>query len=358
LTGNTQCIVFECTEGQSEGCEKAHWDLGLVFVPPVVDGDDSENPDSPDPKDPLLGVFGSGFWKNHLSAWPVEEITVGGITYSAEEVAALLTNGSDKTKTLFRSLVTAKLNVALGNDGSCIEEILNQADQWLVENPLGSGIKGGNLVWKEEGRAIQQTLEQYSEGNLCAVAVDESRIPSEVSVGFGSDNAGGPKEFRIRMKGQAGRKYVLQESMDMEIWTDVMEFTNHYGVAESVLSDFETMPNAFYRIIVAPGPANIEKPGKEGLPTFKNVGAGQLVTLEPIVYEGNLVVTGAMNEINGVVLDEKRFTVIAGNLEIRGNSNIVRDISVLGEVIIRGKNNVFESVDFENDQVEESETEI
>ena len=115
------------------------------------------------------GVGGGGFWKNHPEDWPVTVITVGGITYTREEAIALMEMPSqgDKTFEMFFQLVAAKLNVFSGNDPSCIEATLLAADSWLVDNPLGSNVRGNSSAWRDEGSALHQELEDYNQGQLC-----------------------------------------------------------------------------------------------------------------------------------------------------------------------------------------------
>ena len=38
----------------------------------------------------------------------------------------------DRTFTLFRALVSAKLNVLIGNDSSCIASTIAAADSWMA----------------------------------------------------------------------------------------------------------------------------------------------------------------------------------------------------------------------------------
>lgn len=344
LTGRSVCIAFDCSEENEAGCRQSHWDIGLVEKP-----DETDDPTQPEaPMDPFIGVAGPGFWKNHLSAWPVDEVTLGGETYAKEEAVVLLTNGSDKTKTLFRSLLAAKLNAALGNDDACVAETIALADAWLETNPLNSGVKGGHSSWKDEGRNYNDQLEAYNSGGLCAPAKEPARTPSEMTVGFNNPGQqGGEDGFRVRIKGHAGRSYVLQESPDMETWTDVEEFTNYYGVSEAVLSGLEARPNSFFRIVVAPGPVHIWKPDPEGFGKFKEVGHGETVALEPIVYNGDLIIAGSGNEVSGTTLSENHFTVIAGNLDIRGSNNVASNMTVLGKVVLRGNGNRLESVDYQ-----------
>ena len=65
------------------------------------------------------GTGTPGYWKNHPEAWPVGEITIGGVVYTKAEAIAVMESGDkDKSFTMFRHLVSAKLNVLAGNDSN------------------------------------------------------------------------------------------------------------------------------------------------------------------------------------------------------------------------------------------------
>ncbi|HYU35247.1 MAG TPA: SdrD B-like domain-containing protein [Thermoanaerobaculia bacterium] len=118
------------------------------------------------------GTGTPGYWKNHPEAWPVDQITIGGVTYTKEQALYWLgqSDDHDKTITLFRALVAAKLNVAIGNLSSCIEGTINSADQWMATyGPVGSGVTGGgsNSPWRT-GEPLYLRLDDYNNGRLCA----------------------------------------------------------------------------------------------------------------------------------------------------------------------------------------------
>jgi len=112
-----------------------------------------------------------GYWKNHPEAWPVEEITIGGVTYSKEQAIAIMSMPvqGDKSYTMFKALVAAKLNVLAGSDDSCVSDIISTADIWMATyGPVGSGIVAGgkNSPWRT-GEALYRTLDDYNNGSLC-----------------------------------------------------------------------------------------------------------------------------------------------------------------------------------------------
>ncbi len=127
-------------------------DFGF-FVPPVAQP----------------GTGTPGYWKNHPEAWPVATITVGGVVYTkAQAIAWLEAVGKDKTTTMFSSLVPAKLNVLIGNDGSCVSSTIIAADKWMATyGPVGSGVHAASLAWKL-GEPLHRLMDNYNNGMLCA----------------------------------------------------------------------------------------------------------------------------------------------------------------------------------------------
>lgn len=121
------------------------------------------------------GTGTPGYWKNHPEAWPVESITIGGVTYTREQAIAGLKKGGfkDKTVTMFSSLVSAKLNVLIGNDDSCVASTIAAADNWMFTyGPVGSGVHGASLAWKLGG-PLHSLMDNYNNGTLCAPHRDD-----------------------------------------------------------------------------------------------------------------------------------------------------------------------------------------
>lgn len=111
-----------------------------------------------------------GFWKTHPEAWPVANITIGGVPpYTRDQAIALMSakSGGDKTYDLFNQLVAAKLNVGIGNQSSCISAQILAADAWLAQHPVGSKVKASSPAWKAIEAAFT-ALDAYNNGLLCA----------------------------------------------------------------------------------------------------------------------------------------------------------------------------------------------
>lgn len=134
-----------------------------------VDGNATVNFDMPCVLIHGPGAASPGFWKNQPAAWPVEAIVIGGITYARADAIAFMKQADrgNKTKTLFRQLVSARLNVILGNDDTCIAAEIAAADAWMSAHPVGSLVTGASSAWQEI-QAVAAKLGEYNLGLLCA----------------------------------------------------------------------------------------------------------------------------------------------------------------------------------------------
>jgi hypothetical protein len=116
------------------------------------------------------GTGTPGYWKNHPEAWPVDSITIGGVTYAKADAIAIMQMpvAGDKTYTMFDALVAAKLNVLIGNSSSCIADTIAAADAWMATyGPVGHGVSASSAAWKL-GEPLYYQLDQYNNGYLCA----------------------------------------------------------------------------------------------------------------------------------------------------------------------------------------------
>jgi len=114
------------------------------------------------------GTGTPGYWKNHPEAWPAGGVTIAGVTYYYSNALQYLQKpGKDKTQTIFASLLSARLNGAIGNDSSCAASAIAAADAWLGAHPVGSGVAGGSAAWQQIEWA-HQVLDAYNNGQLCA----------------------------------------------------------------------------------------------------------------------------------------------------------------------------------------------
>jgi hypothetical protein len=142
---------------------------GFSVAKPVLFGSVTNNFGFTPTSVPQPGTGTPGYWKNHPEAWPVSSITIGpNNTYTVDQAIGWLSStGKDKSVTMFQSYVAAYLSIQIGNDGSCVNQTMSDAYDWLVSHPVGSKIGGGSAEWAI-GQPIQSTLDAYDNGLLCA----------------------------------------------------------------------------------------------------------------------------------------------------------------------------------------------
>jgi hypothetical protein len=76
---------------------------------------------------------------------------------------------------MFRWLVAAKLNVLSGSDDTCIEQEIQDADDWMATyGPVGSRVRAISQAW-EEGKPLALALYKYDKGMLCVSACKRTR---------------------------------------------------------------------------------------------------------------------------------------------------------------------------------------
>jgi len=344
LTGASPCISSACPDDGSLWCADQSMHLGLFELK------DPSDP-VPDIETPALGVATASWWKRHPKSWPITEFTLGGFTYTQDEARALMSNGKDKSLTMFAEVVATTLNLAYGTSDACIASVLEEALAWM--QPIGAipaGVEASSQTWKS-GKALYLQLKEYNQGDLCVTRRAESLSPMEMSVGF-ADRKKGDHGFRIRIIGEPGRNLVIQRTFDFVTWEEVATLDNPYGIKEVIADQSDQHPSATFRIMPIKGPARKGSPKQHAKGAFRQVGQGESVQLQPIVYEGDLVIAGQGNQVTGQSLSADQYTVVAGNVEIRGNGNTLGNLTVLGNITFRGNNNTLENVDYQGDVIE------
>jgi N-acetylneuraminic acid mutarotase len=126
---------------------------------------------------PVGCVFGQGYWKNHPDQWPVTELQLGNVTYDQQQLLDILHEPvrGNGLLILAHQEIAAKLNIANGADGSCIQQTLADADALigdLVVPPVGDG-----YLAPRDASPLADTLDQYNEGFLCAPSCEGTPPP-------------------------------------------------------------------------------------------------------------------------------------------------------------------------------------
>jgi hypothetical protein len=113
-----------------------------------------------------------GYWKNHASAWPTDSLTIGGVTYSEEDLLGLFNTPpkGDTSLILGHQLIAARLNVASAASAPAdVAKALDAADAWMAahkdaDGTLAYGVKTGPAA--AEAVALADTLASFNEGSI------------------------------------------------------------------------------------------------------------------------------------------------------------------------------------------------
>jgi hypothetical protein len=114
------------------------------------------------------GTGTPGYWANHPNAWPTNQLVIGGITYTKAAAIKIIKRNvaGDKRYTIFPSLVSAELNVLIGNDSSCVDTAIEAANAWWATYSA-SPVAAKSAAWKLIAPE-QNLLDAYNNGLLCA----------------------------------------------------------------------------------------------------------------------------------------------------------------------------------------------
>src|SRR4030095_15558957 len=129
---------------------------------------------TPTPTPTVAGcVQEPGYWKNH-EQWPVNQLQLGNRTYNRQELQSVLRQSprGNSLVQLAHQEIAAKLNIANGAEGSCVQPTLAAADALignLVIPPVGNGYLRPNGYTRD--------LTLYNEGALCSPPGEPSPPP-------------------------------------------------------------------------------------------------------------------------------------------------------------------------------------
>lgn len=121
----------------------------------------------------------------YATEWPLDTIEIGGVTLSEQEARALydvsLTPPPSLSQIVALEVLTAKLNIAKGADGSAVAEALAAADMWLTVYPVGTYVdyetQPDAFI---QGGMLALTLYSYNNGDIgpgqCICETEQSAI--------------------------------------------------------------------------------------------------------------------------------------------------------------------------------------
>jgi hypothetical protein len=116
-------------------------------------------------------TYTQGYWKTHASAWPVKSLTIGGVSYSEQQLLDLFNTApaGDASIILAHQLIAALLNLANGAGASAaVQQTINDAQAWMVAN-RGSNVGLPYAVYAgsaagQQATALTQSLDDFNSG--------------------------------------------------------------------------------------------------------------------------------------------------------------------------------------------------
>lgn len=147
-------------------------------------------------------TYTQGFWKNHPSAWPVTSLTIGGVSYSEQQLLDLFNTApkGDASLILGHQLIAALLNSANGAVASATaQQAITDAQTWMAANRgINAGlpyvVSAGSAAG-QQATALTQTLDNFNSGLAgtphCGSGSSSSGGGSGSSGGSGSGSGSG-----------------------------------------------------------------------------------------------------------------------------------------------------------------------
>ena len=116
-------------------------------------------------------TYTQGFWKTHPSAWPVKSLTIGGVSYTEQQLLDLFNTPpmGDASLILVHQLIAALLNTANNAAPSAaVNQAINDAQAWMAANRgdaglLPYGVPAGSAAG-QQATALTQSLDNFNSG--------------------------------------------------------------------------------------------------------------------------------------------------------------------------------------------------
>ena len=115
-----------------------------------------------------------GYWKNHESKWPVQELYLGSVLYAQDYLLYLLRLPvrGDISVSLSKQLIAAKLNLANDTPAEPVFEAIILADLLIGEDELPMGVRPGSELGQEMEH-VKTYLDDYNNGRFTPDCKDD-----------------------------------------------------------------------------------------------------------------------------------------------------------------------------------------
>ncbi|HLK41495.1 MAG TPA: hypothetical protein VKU41_32320 [Polyangiaceae bacterium] len=177
---------------------------------PIAGGNGSQSGQSGDPKGGGGGggaagapsvtagcTLTQGFWKTHPSAWPVKSLTIGGVSYSEQQLLDIFNTPpkGDASIVLAHQLIAALLNTANGAVPSpAAKQSIHDAQAWMAANRgdaggLPFGVSAGSAAG-QQATALTNTLDNFNSDHCGGSSDGGGSSGSSSGASSGSDDGG------------------------------------------------------------------------------------------------------------------------------------------------------------------------
>ncbi len=131
-----------------------------------------------------------GYWKNHPDAWPVDSLKLGTVTYTKDELLAILktpVKGNGLVQ-LAHQLIAAKLNVEAGADEVAIAASIDAADDLI-----GSLVVGEDALLPSATSDLTGKLDAFNQGEVGPGHCGDQHTGSGSDAGVPEEDCGTPE---------------------------------------------------------------------------------------------------------------------------------------------------------------------
>ena len=114
--------------------------------------------------DPENCTYTQGYWKTHPEEWPVDQLVIGSVLYTKDELLSILNQPANGNGLLIlaHQLISTELNIAQGADATDVADEIAQAHALigaLVIPPVGAG-----YLDPVDTSDLTQILDDYNNG--------------------------------------------------------------------------------------------------------------------------------------------------------------------------------------------------
>jgi hypothetical protein len=119
-------------------------------------------------------TFTKGFWKNHVSAWPVTELRIGSVVYDSDSLLDILKAPGSDQHAMVSQLVTVLFNKLSGVDTSSIDVVISDAHSHIGGTLVNTTYVSGPMTTLGD---FNDVFSDFNEGSTGPGECDDEECP-------------------------------------------------------------------------------------------------------------------------------------------------------------------------------------